>query len=714
MGLRLLMKEFQLLARSRVAWLVVAATIGLSALGVNAIENANQVSFRGMRRTAFTMSLGAAQYAALAGAALFALLTLLRMSRDDRKQSRTLLEASGDYDSIIVSRILATLLLATLTTVIALLGAVTLHVGLTDAPLEWSPYLFSFGVLLWPTLAFSTLAASSLYLLFRNLDVAFFGFAGLYWFGIKSSDYLMRWIQTPATAYSDFGGIDPVGRLMVYSRLFCGAAVLALVFLSMLLHRRPGFGLWQSLLTNSRRGLLPAAWVITTVLAVIVYDREPHISTGDSILAHDLVWNKDIKLGRLECQVQLSPGERGITGEVSYGFEKEKDAAELELITNTGLEIDSMRVNGEETSWAWIPGSDRVRVELPPSTSVELVCRYHGRIRSSSAGAFSGYIAPRSVYLLENSHWLPEPLTATKGRIAIQGTVTAPASLTVVTPGTLERVEEVNETRIWHFAALAPHIQIGLFAAEYEVERITVGDLDVEFYFSPRHREYIEEAGLTNHLAAIVGFFQETIGSPAFVDWPLKVVESSIYKPGGHSSLNVLTVAEYMWNREDPNSGRDQLLLEVHDLKLFAHEVAHQWWGTSVDVVPDGPWTSEGLAEYSAYRYARRHVSEMAGSSIRGGWYLAVKRQRDKYWVKDPTVLERMRPSERRRLKLKTEAREAYSLMPLRLAETEKALGEAEFDKRLASVHARYGGGKLRFDQFLEQMDLTREEFLGE
>ena len=95
--IRMLANESRLLLRSTFARLIVVLTAAFALLGMQAVEHANDMQFHGMGRTSLTMSLGAAQYAALAGAALFAMLTLLVLSRDRRQRSRAIIEAAGGH-----------------------------------------------------------------------------------------------------------------------------------------------------------------------------------------------------------------------------------------------------------------------------------------------------------------------------------------------------------------------------------------------------------------------------------------------------------------------------------------------------------------------------------------------------------------------------------------------------------------------------------------
>ena len=103
-AIRMLANEFRLLLRSTFARLIVVLTAAFALLGMQAVEYADDMQFHGMGRTSLTMSLGAAQYASLAGAALFAMLTLLVLSRDRRQQSRAIIEAAGGHGTVMAAR----------------------------------------------------------------------------------------------------------------------------------------------------------------------------------------------------------------------------------------------------------------------------------------------------------------------------------------------------------------------------------------------------------------------------------------------------------------------------------------------------------------------------------------------------------------------------------------------------------------------------------
>lgn len=258
--------------------------------------------------------------------------------------------------------------------------------------------------------------------------------------------------------------------------------------------------------------------------------------------------------------------------------------------------------------------------------------------------------------------------------------------------------------RTWRFAAACPQLTLGLFAAEYTRETFHVGPVAVEFYFSPRHESYIHATKVTDRIRDILGFYQERIGAFPFDDMPLKIVETSVYKPGGHASLNVVTMAEYLLNRAkvpDPNTDPWFVL---RDQRILAHELAHQWWGSGVAIDESGAWSSEGLTEYIAYQYLAARYSPNVTHNIPRGWRGSATQRQYAYWRKDPAALERMRPALREKLLLGLAKGEAYSVLPVRLLEAEERVGKETVLVRLAEVFRQYRGRTLDRSGFVAAM----------
>ena len=234
----------------------------------------------------------------------------------------------------------------------------------------------------------------------------------------------------------------------------------------------------------------------------------------------------------------------------------------------------------------------------------------------------------------------------------------------------------------------------------------------IEFYFSPRHEAYIREANIANYIRDIIGFYQELIGPYPFDDSPLKIVETSVYKPGGHSSLNVVTLAEYMLNRSKVPDPRTDPRFILRDLKILAHELAHQWWGSGVAVAESGAWSSEGLGRVhdlqvpgsttSTCNHAQ-HPSRLARLGLATA---------ERLLPQGPRALDRMRPALREKLLQSQTRGEAYSVLPLRLLAAEERVGQEAVCGRLAEVFRRYRGSTLGWQDFADAMgpDLERTQ----
>ena len=708
--LRLWINELILLCRSKLALALIVITAAFAAVGMDPANASNQLSLHGTNKSSLIMSLGSAQHGAMAGAAMFGMLTLIVLSRDQRKQSRDLLDASLDYSQIIRLRLFALLVWGSLAVLATFLVTFLIHHVMTDLPFEMVPYLFSHAAILLPAILISILVCGSLYLLFESIDIAFVSFGMFYVFGFSASNYLFRWVQTSASAYSDFGGIEPVGRLVVYNRLFSISVAVVILLAGLLVLRRLGCTTWRSVVRNARSGLLPGALAVAFGIAVFVYLQEPHLFANDSVLRTDLPKAEKVLLESVECTVKIHPYDKTLRVEARYEFEKNQESTEIIFIANAGMDIESTQVNGEPGSYARVKGTDWVRVTLPPGVRTEVEINYHGTIRYPGAGGFPGYVSEKSVYLLENSHWLFEPMTGTKERIQVSGSVAAPPPLTVVTPGRVTSMTDNGTLRVWEFEAVCQTLRLGLFAADYTVEKFKAGEASVEFYYSPKHKDYIKRAKITEYIQDILDYYQKTLGPYGVKEFPLKVVETSVYKPGGHSSLNIVTVAEYFLNREVVIQAEKNPRFMIHDLKTIAHEIAHQWWGTGVAIEPNDEWSSEGLAEYVTYKYLTDRFESPYVTSIRNGWSLSVSRQRGSYYMKNPKILKHVQDDLKSQINMSKRQVDVYNLMPLKLIKAEQVLGEQVFAGRLSSAYGNHIGKTLTYDVFLSELGLTLEE----
>jgi len=724
-GFSFLFNELRLISRSKLTLISIFLTVLATVLGLSDIDYTNERSLVGLAKTSFTVTLGPAQYAAITGSLLFAVLTLMLLSKDHRHNSKDLLNTSCNYSLVLVSRTAAILSYGIFS---VMLGAIALYaVQVFVLKIPFDPVV-SLSGLLAITLAgifYTVLICSGLYLITEDLEISFLIYCILFFMSIGSSNYLLMWVRAPVVMYSDFGGILPVFKLVLYNRLFWVFVSTGIFTAGLLCRRRYELNLSLSLKLNAKQFWIPGLVLLLLGASLLVYLNEPYIYLNDSVFETELKADENVKLTTVFSDVQFFPADQSLSARVLYEFEKEPGTEYIDFITNKGLNIKTLAVNGVESpaSFTEIKGTDRVRVGVPAEArNVTIDISYAGKLKYPSEIGFPGYVSEESIYLLENSHWIFEPLTGSKGMIELAGSVTAPKDLVMVVPGELTGVLEEHGRKTWEYSALSNDFSPGVFAGNYEVKKMLAGSTEIEFYYSPKHRAYIETLGIENYLINIVSYYEKNIGVYPYQEYPLKIVESSIYKTGGHSTLNIVTVSEYVFNRElDREIGRDsdgfspdltslKDITFVGDMDLLAHEIAHQWWGTGVFVEENPPWSSEGLADYLAYKYVTEEFGSYASAYILAMWRGGVDSMENSYYYTNPKMLENLPEKQRQKYEMETRKIELYSQMPMLLLRAEELLGEESFFIKLSDIYAEYRFKSLSYEEFLSSTGLSEAD----
>ncbi|KAF5418191.1 MAG: hypothetical protein C5S45_09480 [Candidatus Methanocomedens sp.] len=736
-GFYLLFNEIRLLSRSKLTLTSVFLTALAAVLGLNAIDYTGKHSLMELAKTPLTVGLGPAQYAGMAGSLLFAVLTLMLLSRDRRHKSTVILDTGRNHSQLLAFRTAAVLFYGIIAVMLGALAVYVVQVFILEIPFDPGVSLPALLAITLASIFFTVFLCSGLYLITDSLDIAFLVFCILFFIGISSPNYLFLWVQSPALVYSDFGGILPVFKLVLYNRLFWIFVSTGIFTAGLLCRRRYELGMGGSLKRNAKYVMVPALFLLLLSASLLTYLNEPYINPNDSVFDTELKVDEKVKLIRVFPDVLFFPEDERLSARVLYEFEKEPGTEYIDFITNPGLHINAVAVNGTgekiagmgslPASFAKIKGTDRIRVEVPAKArNVMIDMSYAGKIKYSSPVSFRGYISEESIYLLEESHWIFEPLTASKGMIEIVGSVTAPDDLVVVVPGNLTGVLEEQGRRTLKYSALSNSFSPGVFAGDYEVKKMQAGSTEVEFYYSPKHRAYIETLEIENHICNIVAYYEKNIGSYPYQEYPLKIVETSIYKPGGHSTLNIVTVSEYVFNREmdqevkersdsfspDPTSYKGHTF--ILDIDLLAHEIAHQWWGTGVRVEEDSPWSSEGLVCYMAYKYVTEKFGSDISAVIPQMWRKRVNSLENSYYYTNPKMLENLPEKQRQRYELQTLKTELYGQMPLQLMRAEELLGEDLFFARLSEIYAEYRFKSLSYEEFLSSVELSEDDLEGD
>jgi aminopeptidase N len=460
--------------------------------------------------------------------------------------------------------------------------------------------------------------------------------------------------------------------------------------------------------------LLPLA-LLLTLGSVTAYAAEPFVDVHSPLLKQATLsgWGNSENAPRqtaagnliipaIHSDVTLTGGR--LQGTALYTLEPAGQKRPLAFSLNGGLAVSAVAVDGSPAPYQLEKG--RLTFSLPAGASnVEIA--YAGHIKSPSLQSLAGYVGGESVYLQEGANWLPQPEGMALGTM-LTGSITADENLTFAVPGNLIAREEQAGRRIWHYEMAAPLPDVALYGGVYELLPLKVDGAMVELYVSPRHREAVADSGLAGVVEEIVRFYSETLGAYPF-DVPLKVVETALYKSGGHSSLNLVTVAETAFNIQGGESADSFAWYNAVD--LLAHEIAHQWFGSGVQVAMQSPWSSEGLASFLATAYIAHAFSpELAASMGKYPWLSAVQEQENSYFA-DPAALAGLSPAKREQVSGEMMHAALYYEMPLLLLDMQETLGEELFCERLAAVYQEYRGGEyLTWHDFLAAMELGEEE----
>jgi hypothetical protein len=675
-----------------------------------------------IRRSSSTISFGSAKFGASVCSLLFGLFTVLTLNKDGRKRSKEIIESNINYYNLMIIRILSIALYEILATLFGMIVVMAIQKFLYGIPINISYYLFNYWIVLFPSLLFSTLIVSGLYLLTDSLDISFMTLGVFFIKSLTSNNYLFTWVQTNIDIISDFAGIEPIGKTILYNRLLWLFISISILCIGLLFKRRYELSLGNSFLVNMKNKGLILLIIVAILGSGFTYIREPY--TMELMRNSEAIVDEKVYLSGLNPQIIFNNEKGEMSGEVSYSLIN-KGSNLIKFNINEGLKIDFIKVNGKEVEYKSTKDESIIEVPIPNIEEVEITVSYGGKLKLDKNGVgrgMPGYISKDSIYLLENSNWIFRPLVKEGDYINISGYYSAPDYLTMVTPGKLIDVETKDGMKKWIFEYESHTADIGAFAGKYKKSEFTFENMTVEFYYSPRHEEYVENMKIEEHIKNIMKYYIENIGEYYSETYPLKIAEVALYKRGGHSSENVITISENMLNRDKSmyslvdDSGKIQSMdmgmktdVFVQDISVIAHEMAHQWWGTGVNVVESSPWSSEGLAQYLSYKYIQNEFGDMESSLFLSRWENRVRELSNYYYINNSEMLDKVNEKYRKSLEMEKIQSELYYLMPIKLLKGEELVGEEEFLKGLEKVYKKYLYKDLTYEEFLKEMNLSKE-----
>ncbi len=209
--------------------------------------------------------------------------------------------------------------------------------------------------------------------------------------------------------------------------------------------------------------------------------------------------------------------------------------------------------------------------------------------------------------------WFPQPTLAGQA-YTWHAVVRVPKPFVPFAPGTTVRREEegsvnVLETRIDRPVQFAV-ILAGRYDMEEEVRdgvtiRVATYALD-----NPRGRKQ-----LTKVAAEIIAYYREFLGPFPFPEFNILEINDTGYGQAPPATMFITREAF------DPLVG-DMSRFEAQQIaKVFAHEIAHQYWGVVVRIPSDEEqWLAESFSEYCAFLFLKDRRSPAVARGLEKRW----------------------------------------------------------------------------------------------
>jgi aminopeptidase N len=306
------------------------------------------------------------------------------------------------------------------------------------------------------------------------------------------------------------------------------------------------------------------------------------------VLKYDLFIDVNSELKRINARIE-------ITGLIIDG-----SLVSLDLNFNDALTIKELIFNNSKPDYTHKKTNLSINIIEPLPDTFKLKIKYEGKPKSFGPYGFVfGEVNKQSlVYTLNQpeyaSAWFPcNDIPSDKAMLEIRIRNTK-ENISVSNGKLIDLVEEeTHKTYHWKtFYPISTYL-IALYSAPYEYftdEWIYNSDsLSIEYYVMPEHLENArKDFAMHNDM---LNYFSDTFGEYPFMK----------EKYG---------VSEFLWNfgamEHQTITGIGYTFVSGNNFfrDIYAHELAHQWWGNAVGIKSwDDMWLSEGFATYSEALY---------------------------------------------------------------------------------------------------------------
>ena len=315
----------------------------------------------------------------------------------------------------------------------------------------------------------------------------------------------------------------------------------------------------------------------------------------------------------VDLRVAVDPLAHRIDGIAQLTLSRRAGAADLALDLSDSLIVDSARVMGPEAD-AGIRGVRAPGQIVFPATGggsqagVRVGVWYHG-VPMRRAVGFSAPPPTRSAsFGLPRSarEWWPTLDDPAQKADSLDIRITAPSGVLAVSNGRqLDRVVGTNgTTATTHWTVRHPVYPdaVSFAIADYSVTRSTVllpsgRRVPLDFFVFPE--DSAKAASDFVNVGKILAFYDERLGPYPFADEKYALVEFA--RPSFREGQTLSHIGASLITGNGDNE------------PVFAHEVAHQWFGNSLTVRSwEDIWLNESLSEYMSWQWIRKTRGDSA------------------------------------------------------------------------------------------------------
>jgi aminopeptidase N len=334
--------------------------------------------------------------------------------------------------------------------------------------------------------------------------------------------------------------------------------------------------------------------------------------TAQASLAQTARTKLDVTHYRIEAELQPEQRFLRATGDVQFTPATATRSVTFEL--NGSLKVEGIERNGRrladfvQDAVGVSELGPSVRVDLgevvPAGQPVTLRFRWSGALISPEGGPLAtkrlAHVGPEVSYLMYAARWFPFNDYAAD-RATADITVSVPAGYEVAgssdAPATRETRAGQNRFRFVH---TRPALVGNIAAARYQTRTVRVGAYEIQFFTLPGGEARVESYG--ELIGRALKFYTEQYGAPA-TGTRLVVAQIDDESLDAYAAPGMQFLAPKFYAANRPISSDERV----------TRELAYQWWGQTVGLKSfDDVWLSQGLAEWSAFRFREATLTEGA------------------------------------------------------------------------------------------------------